>query len=745
MVLGGEPQTAYHAGLLATLSAGLLRPRRLMSWGRFPSCRANVGLQVDRWETCPTVSWRGWATSRFGLLAAAAVTAGLLAAIQLLPATEWLGQSERAAYRAPRSLYEIPTVLGREEIDERRSVALGLFGQPEAGTHHEHIYHFSIGPWRLAEAIWPNFSGRWLPTNRRWTNAIPAEGQVWSPSLYQGLLPLLLALGAWSLRRGPARVRWLSWSALLATLGSFGWYGVGWLIHEFRYTWWGAAAADVLVGHPVGGVYWCLVVLLPGYAHFRYPAKLLTVAALALSLLAARGFDRWGLVGCGQPRAGNSFSGWQRAMIVVAGLSLAGWLGTWLLAARWETWLHAAPGDAWLGPLDVAGSLGDLRRSLLHTALLGGLLLGLSLGRGRAGRVVPMLGLLLTAVDLAVANGWMVVTAPQAEWQRPAYCAERIAQREESAGDGQPFRVFRGTRSDWLPREWSTSSADRAEASLRWDRATLFPKHHLDAGLALLEADGTLASHDFRTVLRIARWYGPKRSADIAEPHPLVLNALAAKYLILPDGFVVPGTQRLASIEPAPANAAVWTNLRSYPRAWIVHRAERLAPLTALNPAATEQRTRQILFPGGRPRDLRRTAVVEMAELLPASNVAGAESTHSQRASDDESCRILVDEPQRVEIEAVLAEPGWVVLSDLYYPGWTATVVTEGQPGARRVPVVRTDRVLRGLFLPAGHHRLVYTYRPTRFYVGAAVSAVAWLALVIAGGAGWWRCQTHRG
>ena len=82
-----------------------------------------------------------------------------------------------------------------------------------------------------------------------------------------------------------------------------------------------------------------------------------------------------------------------------------------------------------------------------------------------------------------------------------------------------------------------------------------------------------------------------------------------------------------------------------------------------------------------------------------------------------------MDEPQRVEIGVVLADPGWVVLSDLYYPGWTADVVTEGQPGTRPVPVVRTDRILRGVFLPAGHHRLIYTYRPSRFYVGAGVSA----------------------
>jgi uncharacterized membrane protein YfhO len=133
---------------------------------------------------------------------------------------------------------------------------------------------------------------------------------------------------------------------------------------------------------------------------------------------------------------------------------------------------------------------------------------------------------------------------------------------------------------------------------------------------------------------------------------------------------------------------------------------------------------------------------VETAEALPLLSVADAESATRQRPlTAVESCQIVVDEPQRVEIAVALAEPGWVVLSDLYYPGWTAAVVTEGQRGVRTVPVVRTDRILRGVCLPPGRHRLMYTYRPVRFYAGAAASAAAWLILAIVGGI---RCATLR-
>ena len=114
---------------------------------------------------------------------------------------------------------------------------------------------------------------------------------------------LLLALSAFRFRRrqlreaSPAsqsepRDRWLSWSVVLAVVASFGWYGLGWLIDEIGFAAGGDPAGLGLVGAPLGGLYWLMTLLLPGYAYFRYPAKLLVVAALGLSLLSARGFDR---------------------------------------------------------------------------------------------------------------------------------------------------------------------------------------------------------------------------------------------------------------------------------------------------------------------------------------------------------------------------------------------------------------------------------------------------------------------
>jgi uncharacterized membrane protein YfhO len=88
-------------------------------------------------------------------------------------------------------------------------------------------------------------------------------------------------------------------------------------------------------------------------------------------------------------------------------------------------------------------------------------------------------------------------------------------------------------------------------------------------------------------------------------------------------------------------------------------------------------------------------------------------------------CRIVVDEPQRVEVEVELERRGLLLLNDLYYPGWECS---HGE-------ILRTNRTMRGVLLSPGRHRVVFTYRPRSFYWGASISGLAWLVLasIVAG------------
>ena len=346
----------------------------------------------------------------------------------------------------------------------RRASQVVYWEVPSPSTHHQHIYQFSVGPWRLSELVWPNFSGRTFPTHRRWTQAIPAEGRIWSPSLYMGLLPLLLAVGSFRLWSAGAPQLWMSWTVLLAALGALGWYGLGWLIHELRCGLAGAAHDDVLLGQPVGGLYWLMVTVLPGYAYFRYPAKLLVVAALGASVLAAIGWDR---------TFSNRPVRLRRVVAILAGISIAASIVALVVRPFWESWMQGVLADSYFGPLDFTGSKNDLLASTIHAMLLCGLLWWV-LGRigGTNNFRWAGVALFITALDLAVANGWMVISAPQELWQRKPEIAARIDSEEiqQNNPSNEPFRVFRYTPTAWRawqPTNWSqVSSAPAARRRL---------------------------------------------------------------------------------------------------------------------------------------------------------------------------------------------------------------------------------------------------------------------------------------
>ena len=91
------------------------------------------------------------------------------------------------------------------------------------------------------------------------------------------------------------------------------------------------------------------------------------------------------------------------------------------------------------------------------------------------------------------------------------------------------------------------------------------------------------------------------------------------------------------------------------------------------------------------------------------------------------STRIVELVSDRVRIEAHLTAPGYVVLVDAYDPGWQATL------DGVAVEVLRANTAFRAVRAPAGRHVIEYTYRPTWLMRGLAVSlATALGSLAIA-------------
>jgi hypothetical protein len=82
-------------------------------------------------------------------------------------------------------------------------------------------------------------------------------------------------------------------------------------------------------------------------------------------------------------------------------------------------------------------------------------------------------------------------------------------------------------------------------------------------------------------------------------------------------------------------------------------------------------------------------------------------------------------EPLQVTVEAETNQPGFLVLSDLYYPGWEATV--DGQ----HVPIYQANGAVRAVPLSEGQHRVEFRFRPKPLRYGALISGFSALALVV--------------
>ncbi|MBN1217590.1 MAG: YfhO family protein [Anaerolineae bacterium] len=74
-------------------------------------------------------------------------------------------------------------------------------------------------------------------------------------------------------------------------------------------------------------------------------------------------------------------------------------------------------------------------------------------------------------------------------------------------------------------------------------------------------------------------------------------------------------------------------------------------------------------------------------------------------------------------------QPGYLVLSEAFYPGWQATV--DSQP----TPIERANYAFRAVYVPAGQHTVQFVFKPVIWKVGLILSGLT--LLVLAGWAGW--------
>jgi hypothetical protein len=154
-------------------------------------------------------------------------------------------------------------------------------------------------------------------------------------------------------------------------------------------------------------------------------------------------------------------------------------------------------------------------------------------------------------------------------------------------------------------------------------------------------------------------------------------------------------------VQSLPAYAA-FENRNRFPRAFVVPQARPLAE-------------RSELLSQFHTTDFKNCVLVEGP--FPERPPSPASGTFEPAAITDYK-------PNRVCIAAKTTAPGWLVLADVWFPGWTCEV------DGKAVPIRRANFLFRTVPIPAGEHTVVFQFAPASYAWGRRLSE-AILAILI--------------
>jgi hypothetical protein len=174
------------------------------------------------------------------------------------------------------------------------------------------------------------------------------------------------------------------------------------------------------------------------------------------------------------------------------------------------------------------------------------------------------------------------------------------------------------------------------------------------------------------------------------------------------------------SLAYARPDAQIYSNAGALPRAFVVG-----AQQIATGPDAALEAVADDSF------DPRRFAVTE-------ADLPGLTGASSAPPGFTGTARLSSYEADRVVVQASASRPSLLVLTDVAYPGWKASV------DGKDAPVEHADYVLRGVVIPAGTHLVTFRYEPSTWSLGRDVSVAGGASVLVLSLAGLWLWRRRR-
>ena len=610
-MLAGHAQTTWYTLLLGGMWAGF------WAWNTGDQDSSSAARERYRARLRSLVKAWGW-------LVLAVALAACLAAVQIIPTSEYLAQSQRS-----------------QAVD------------------YEYAMNYSFWPWHLITLLAPNMFGN-PATGDYWGYA-----NYWEDAIYVGLLPLLLAFGA-LLRVLRNQIRRLAHrqtgevEPFLVTRNR---------LVVFLFLVFGLALLLAL-GKNTPVFPW-LYQHVPTFDMFQAPARYMLWAVFALALLAGLGAESWR-----RPEGRALY--WTRLGSAGAfAVSLGAGLAWYFMGDISPTFIRAtALAGFWglgAGLLSLSAPVREQEDSSPAQQ---------SVDESRLSCLWRWGVACFVAADLLVA-GWGLNPGVDLDLYRSSRTAEQIV----NSLDGK--RVF-------LPEEY--------EEIIKYERFLRFDT--FDPG------------EDWQ---------------DLRE-------------IFLPNANMLDGLRSANNFDPlVPGRYADWMDTLSQARRTIWMRMLSLMDVGAveiLAPSEPYGVRWQPFEGGGRVRWLPcaryvkdgQSALVQLLDVeFDVSKEVILETSAPMLASgcdvsdemlDLAQARITGESPGRVIIETQATVSGWLLLSDVWYPGWIATV--DGQIAE----VLQADYLFRAVSLDAGVHQVVFRYNPLSFRLGFWVSLIAWVGLI---------------
>ena len=200
-------------------------------------------------------------------------------------------------------------------------------------------------------------------------------------------------------------------------------------------------------------------------------------------------------------------------------------------------------------------------------------------------------------------------------------------------------------------------------------------------------------------------WIGVT-AVDHSRINHKLLNFISVQYIVsnneestkqAPEGWI--------KITPLAATISnIWKNPSALPRGYVVGKVVKVN-LSAEKSEVARKLSR--LDP--------ETQVILENDILPS----GPRQTYTPALT-------IEDTPNRLVFEVKTEYPGYLVLCDAWYPGWS------GEVDGRSTSVLRANHAFRAVALPEpGHHRIIFSYEPLGMKIGFLISSSTIVLLVL--------------